>query len=109
MSPSAGLDFGPQKKGTTSAPLTLTLTNDGKLATTQPVTFVGSIEVSGSFSIPNGGNSCPAILAPGASCAVSVVFTPKSTGYSQEKVTINYQPQTNGSFQQFFYLRGTGQ
>ncbi len=109
MSPSAGLDFGPQKKGTTSAPLTLTLTNDGKLATTQPVTFVGSIEASGSFSIPNGGNSCPAILAPGASCAVSVVFTPKSTGYSQEKVTINYQPQTNGSFQQFFYLRGTGQ
>ena len=40
---------------------------------------------------------------------MSVVFTPKSTGYSQEKVTINYQPQTNGSFQQFFYLRGTGQ
>ncbi len=41
MSPSAGLDFGYQKKGTTSAPLTITLLNDPDLATTQTVNFVG--------------------------------------------------------------------
>ncbi|MGA9527767.1 MAG: choice-of-anchor D domain-containing protein [Terriglobales bacterium] len=110
MSPSASLDFAPQKKGTTSAPLTITLTNDGTLATPQPIDFVGSIVVSGNYSIPAGGNSCPAVLAPGApSCTVSVVFTPQSVGLNKGQLTINYQPQTNGSFQQFVYLRGIGQ
>lgn len=126
MLPGAGLDFGNQKKGSTSAPLTITLLNDPALTTTQTVTFLGNIQVSGNttscsttsstanYSIPTGGNSCPATLAPGGSCTVSVVFTPGSVGFDPGKLVINYTqqpssgPATTGN-PQCVYLRGTGQ
>ncbi|MFZ0481034.1 MAG: choice-of-anchor D domain-containing protein [Terriglobales bacterium] len=106
MSPSAGLDFAPQKKGTTSAPQTVTLLNDPNLTTTQTVTFVGKIQVSGSYSESD---DCPVTLDPGSSCTVTVVFKPSGVGFAKGQLTINYTPQLNGSFQQFVYLRGTGQ
>jgi hypothetical protein len=125
MSPSAGLDFGTQKKGTTSAPLTITLLNDPSLTTTQTATFVGRIQVSG---IPSGGScsatsptgnysesdDCPVTLAPGSSCTVSVNFTPGSVGFDPGKLVIDYTqqpssgPATTGN-PQCVYLRGTGQ
>jgi|HubBroStandDraft_1064217.scaffolds.fasta_scaffold00578_7 hypothetical protein len=106
MTPSAGLDFGFQKKGTTSAPMTITLLNDPNLTNTETVTFVGKIAVSGNFSELD---NCPATLAPGSGCTLSITFTPSGTGLEHGQLTINYLPEPNGSFQQFIYLRGTGQ
>ena len=105
MLPSAGLDFGNQKKGTTSAPLSITLLNDPNLTNPQTVTFVGKILVSGSYSESN---DCPVTLAPGSSCTLTVTFKPGSVGLNTGKLTINYSPEPNGS-PQFVYLRGTGQ
>lgn len=106
MSPSAGLDFGTQKHGTTSAPMTITLLNDPTVANPQTVTFEGRILVSGNFSESD---NCPAALAPGSNCILSLTFTPGGVGFESEKVTINYSPLQNASFEQFIYLRGTGQ
>ncbi|MFZ0479866.1 MAG: choice-of-anchor D domain-containing protein [Terriglobales bacterium] len=102
MSPGAGLDFGIQPKGTTSAPLTITLLNDPKLA--QTVTFVGNIVVQGNYAV----NDCPVTLAPGSSCTLTVTFSPSGVGFSPGTLTINYSPEPFGA-PQFVYLRGTGQ
>jgi hypothetical protein len=104
MSPGAGLDFGGQKKGTTSAPLTITLLNDPNLATPQTVTFVGKILVSGNYAESD---DCPSTLAPGSSCNLYVTFTPGGVGFETGKLTINYSPEPTGQ-PQFVYLRGTG-
>jgi len=69
------------------------------------VTFVGKIQVSGSYSESD---DCPVTLDPGSSCTVTVVFKPSGVGFAKGQLTINYTPQLNGSFQQFVYLRGTG-
>ena len=105
MLPSAGLDFGSQAVGNASAPLTITLLNDPNLTNPQTVTFVGKILVSGSYSEAN---DCPATLAPGSSCTLTVTFKPGTVGLNTGKLTINYSPEPNGSAQ-FVYLRGTGQ
>jgi hypothetical protein len=105
MIPSAGLDFANQMHGTTSAPLTITLLNDPNLTTTQTVTFIGRITASGNYSELD---NCPATLAPGSSCTLSVTFTPSGTGFSPGMLTINYSPEPT-SQPQFVYLRGTGQ
>ena len=118
MSPGAGLDFGTQKKGTSSAAQTITLLNDPNLkyplCTAQncsAVTFVGRIYVSGSYSESD---DCPATLEQGSSCTLSVTFTPGSTGFTAGTLTINYtQISSSGTVitgnPQFVYLRGTGQ
>jgi hypothetical protein len=108
MSPGAGLDFGNVSKGTTSAPLTVTLLNDPALTNPQTVTFVGAIGVTGNYSIPTGGNTCPATLAPGSQCTVTVTFTPGGVGFEPGTLTINYSPEPTGQ-PQVVYLRGTGQ
>jgi hypothetical protein len=105
MSPSAGLDFGYQKHGTTSTPMTVTLLNDPNLANAQPVTFIGRISVSGNYSELD---DCPATLAPGSSCTLSVTFSPAGTGFATGILTIDYSPEPT-SEPQVVYLRGTGQ
>ena len=105
MSPGAGLDFGFQAKGTTSAPLTITLLNDPKLTSPQTITFVGKIVVQGNYSETD---NCTVILAPGSSCTISVTFTPSAVGSSPGSLTINYSPEPFGA-PQIVYLRGTGQ
>jgi hypothetical protein len=106
MSPSAGLDFGDQKHGTSSTPMAITLFNDPNLPNAQPVTFVGRISVQGSsFSELD---DCPATLAPGSSCTLSVTFSPSGTGFSSGTLTINYSPEPT-SEPQVVYLRGMGQ
>ncbi|MGC1789467.1 MAG: choice-of-anchor D domain-containing protein, partial [Terriglobales bacterium] len=123
MSPSASLDFGNQKKGTTSAPLTITLLNDPNLTNppnpqctalldcASTVTFVGNIVVNGNYSETD---DCPATLAPSDSCTLTVTFNPGSAGYQPGTLTLNYTQQpSSGSVTtgnpQFVYLRGTGQ
>jgi hypothetical protein len=105
MFPGAGLDFGNQKHGTTSAPLTITLLNDPNLTTTQTVTFVGKITAQGNFSELD---DCPATLVPGSSCTLSVTFTPSGVGFKSGSLTISYSPEPTAQ-PQFVYLRGTGQ
>ncbi len=105
MLPGAGLDFGAQKKGAASAPMTITILNDPTLTNPQTVTFVGKILVQGNYSETD---DCPVTLAPGGQCTLTVTFTPSGAGFSPGKLTINYSPEPNGS-PQFVYLRGTGQ
>lgn len=71
LSPSS-LAFGSQALPTSSAPQTVTLTNSG----TATLSIV-SITASGDFTQ---GNTCPARLAAGDSCTVSVTFTPTAVG-----------------------------
>jgi hypothetical protein len=111
MSPSAGLDFGTEKKGSTSSPLLITLTNDPTLASPLTVTFVGRISTQGNYAE---NDDCPATLAPGSSCTLSVTFTPTGVGFESGALTINYTQETTGGVittgnPQFVYLRGTGQ
>jgi hypothetical protein len=105
MSPGAGLNFGNQKKGATSAPLTVTLLNDPTLASPETISFVGRILVTGNYSETD---DCPVSLAPGSNCTLSVTFTPGGVGFEPGTLTINYSPEPTGQ-PQFVYLRGTGQ
>jgi hypothetical protein len=105
MSPSAGLDFGNQAVETKSATMTITLLNDPRLTNPQTVTFVGRILASGNYSESD---DCPASLAPGSSCTLSVTFKPASAGFIPGTLTINYTPEPT-SAPQIVRLRGTGQ
>ena len=83
----AGIDFGSQLIGTTSAAHDVTLTNSG----TAPLT-IDSIGVSG----PDAGdfaqtNTCPlapSTLAVGASCTISATFTPSAAGGRTASISI---------------------
>jgi hypothetical protein len=68
----ASLTFGSQKVGTTSAPMAITVSNPG--ATPLKIT---SITIAGDFAETN---TCPAKLAVGANCTISVTFSPTATG-----------------------------
>jgi len=105
MSPAAGLSFGNQSKGTTSASLTVTLLNDPALTSPQAVTFIGKILAQGNYSESD---DCPVVLAPGTSCTLAVTFTPSGVGFETGTLTINYSPEPFGQ-PQVVYLRGTGQ
>jgi hypothetical protein len=70
-----------QSIGNTSAPQAATFTNYG---TTSIV--LGGVSVSASFSVQS--NSCGSSLAPGATCSVSVVFTPTTAGTSSGNLTL---------------------
>ena len=100
MSPAASLNFGSQTKGTNSNPLTITLFNDPADPNAGTVNFSGKV-VTGDYTETD---TCPFSLAPGASCVLTVVFTPRVTGSDPGSIALNYnnpQPQT-------IYLRGVG-
>jgi hypothetical protein len=64
------------------------------------VNFSGKV-VTGDYTETD---TCPFSLAPGASCVLTVVFTPRVTGSDPGSIALNYnnpQPQT-------IYLRGVG-
>ena len=109
MSPGAGLDFGTQKQGTPSAPLTITLTNDSSIPNPGTVNFLGNT-VTGDFTETD---DCGASLAPGSSCTLNVVFMPLSTSFEQGTIAINYtvpsSPILNSAHTQLVHLRGFGQ
>ncbi len=97
------LAFGSQKVGSTSAAQTTTLKNSG----TAPLAIAGlsvnganAADYSQSSNCPQG----PVTLAAGASCTISVTFTPSATGSRTANVSIadnaSGSPQTvalNGS------------
>ena len=95
----ASLTFGAQAVGTTSLPQTVTLANTGGA----PLS-VASITTTGSFAETN---NCGASVAGGASCSISVTFTPSQTGAATGTLSVSDNaagsPQTaslsgNGGF-----------
>src|SRR5207249_4233836 len=83
LSPTS-LAFGNQTVGTTSAVKYATLTNTGHAT----LTFSGSFAISGDFHFAGLGTCCSSVAA-GASCFVSVKFTPTATGTRTGTVTLN--------------------
>jgi hypothetical protein len=76
----AVLHFPPQTVGTTSPPQTVRFANVGPA----PVN-ISQVTVGGYFS---GTNNCPATLNPGASCTITVTFTPGFVGVTGGLITI---------------------
>jgi len=74
------LSFPNQTVGTTSAPMSVTLTNNGD-ATLK----ISNITLSGDFSE---NHNCAADLAPSAKCTISVTFAPTMTGARAGALTI---------------------
>jgi uncharacterized protein (DUF2141 family) len=96
LSPTS-LTFGTQLAGTPSSPQTVTLSNTGS-ATLD----ISSITASANFAETN---TCGASVAAGASCAITVIFMPRSSGVLTGTITItdnaSNSPQT-------IALTGTG-
>ncbi len=75
VSPPA-VTFGVQNIGTSSAPKTVTLTNTGPTIAT-----LANIVLSGTFYGDFvQANNCPAVLAAGAACSITLTFSPTGTG-----------------------------
>jgi sugar lactone lactonase YvrE len=104
ISPSS-LTFSAQKQGTTSAAMTAVLTNNDVVSHT-----ISSITIAGTnaadFAPTNNCPISPNTLASGASCTISVTFTPGDVGTRTAKVVVN--DDANNS-PQTLYLSGTGQ
>jgi len=92
------LAFGKRVLGTTSPAKVVTLTNTGA-----GTLNVSSISVNGDFAI--GSKTCGTTVAPGASCTVSVTFTPTLIGVRNGTLTFNDNAPTNP---QTVALTGTG-
>ena len=99
-----GLDFGNQLLATTSAPMTVTLTNTGAAALT-----INSFAASGDFAATStGASACPtspATLAAGGNCTINVTFTPTASG--ARTGTLSLADDAGGS-PQMFSLSGNG-
>lgn len=97
----ASLAFASQTARTTSSPQTVTVTNTGSLALT-----ISSVALSGSGANQFAqSKTCGATLASGATCAITVTFTPTSAGAKSAQLTVNVAaPATTQSVA----LSGTG-
>jgi hypothetical protein len=91
------LTFPAQKVGTSSAPLSVQVTNTGSVA----LDFLG-ITNRGNFSQTN---TCGSQIGAGASCTISVTFSPTHTGTQEGYVTVN---DDGGGSPQRIRLQGTG-
>jgi fibronectin-binding autotransporter adhesin len=101
MSPSP-VNFGDQVVGTTSAPMTVTVTNHGTTAVkVTSATITGTDK--GDFAITN--NGCTTINANGGTCTITLTFTPKASG--SRTATLNLNDSDKGS-PQTDVLNGTG-
>lgn len=85
--PSA-VTFGTQGLGTTSPPRTLTVTNESSAA----VPLYGVSINTPSFAASS---SCPGSLAAGASCSISVTFTPSSAASLSGTLTLTHGATNN--------------
>ena len=85
LSPTS-LAFGTQAVGSTSAPKSVTLTNNSGATLT-----ISSIAASGDFSAaPSGSTPCGSTVAVGATCTFSVTFTPNVTGAISGAATVSH-------------------
>jgi hypothetical protein len=81
----ASLTFSTQPLGTSSAALTVTLTNTGNATLN-----VGNVQITGDFTQTN---NCLATLASNSSCTLNVVFTPTVTGTRNGMLSVNDNAQ----------------
>jgi hypothetical protein len=79
LSPTS-LTFGVEVVGSTSQPLSITLTNSGTGALS-----IASITASADFGETN---TCSLTLAAGATCTISVTFTPAASGTANGAISI---------------------
>jgi hypothetical protein len=96
-----GVNFGDQKVGTSSASVPVRLTNEGSvpLSITQiSITGANSTDFSQS-------NNCGAGIPAGATCSISLTFTPQATGVRTAAVAIT---DNGGASPQSVSLTGTG-
>jgi hypothetical protein len=100
LSPSS-LTFASQKVGTTSSPQQVQLTNTGKTPLDITKWSLHGFDPS-DFSESN---NCTSSLAAGASCTISVTFTPMHSG---SRSAILYITDTGGASPQILPLSGTG-
>jgi Abnormal spindle-like microcephaly-assoc'd, ASPM-SPD-2-Hydin len=100
----AQLSFPPQRVGTKSTPLIVTVTNEGGTTVTVSSIGVGGTNwVSKDFSETDNCISQP--LAPQASCAISITFKPKKAGPRGATLFVN---DDGGGKTQTAALGGTG-
>ena len=102
------LDFGNQQTQVPSSAQTVTLGNAGGTALTFSYAFTGNN--AGDFS-EGPGDTCGSAggqLAPSASCTISVVFTPSTTGAETASVTITDNSNDLPGSVQNVSLSGTG-
>jgi hypothetical protein len=97
----AAVDFGPQFVNSSSQAQTVMLTNQGAASMT-----VNGISVTGANASDfTENNNCPSTLAAGASCNITLTFTPAATG----TLTANLQASDNApASPQLVYLTGQG-
>jgi hypothetical protein len=97
----AQLTFPPQKVGTPSASQTAIITNTSATAVS-----VNSVNIAGRNSSDySQTNTCGSEIGPGASCKVTVTFTPKAPGTRTATAEIN---DDGGGSPQGVLLTGTG-
>lgn len=82
LSPSPTVDFGNQQVQTISAPLAITLTNNGPL----DLIFKSVMEVTGEFNLVS--TNCGTELDPLASCTINVDFAPEAVGRENGTLTV---------------------
>ena len=99
ISPSSA-EFDDTLVGATSDPVTFTVSSVGLVPTGIPDASLGS--ESGDFDITN--DTCTAPLPPGATCTVTVVFTPGDPGEATDELTVSATPGGSASAD----LSGTG-
>jgi hypothetical protein len=86
------LNFGSETVGITSAPLSTTLTNSG---TTTLNLGSETLMGTGAASYEITANTCGSTLAVGASCSVSLAFTPSATGTSSAVLAFTNSAQNS--------------
>ena len=100
LSPSP-VNFGSQTVGTTSAPMTVTVTNNGTTSVTVTKAAIAGTN-KGDFAITS--NNCKT-LAAGGTCTIEITFTPAATGARTGSLSLTDSdkgsPQTD-------VLNGTG-
>lgn len=99
FSPTTPLRFHQQTAGTTSVPLTVTLTNTGATTLT-----ISSIKITGQFNLSSS-TTCGQSVTPGGNCAISVTFSPASLGVQSGTMSIR---DSASSKPQVIMLSGTG-
>ena len=100
LAPINGLAFGNIGVGLTSAPQTVTLTNNGGVALT-----ISSTAVTGDYSVAAGSNTCGQSLAPAGVCTLGIVFAPTAGGSRSGTLAF---VDSAGSSPQTIQLTGSG-
>ncbi len=100
------LTFGPQVVGTTTPAQTVTLTNNTSTATAfTSVTVTGGSPAAAGMDFTSPSNTCGTSIAAGASCTISVVFTPSTAVVEMANLVITDADVSNP---QTVTLTGTG-